>query len=302
MALLDWTGFAAMPQNPYAAFMDKTSISEALRPSEDDPYEAYASLLSSFAPQYQEPSKEWRKKAMGEALLQFAAGMLTGENFSQGLGRGMGAFGESFGRAKSEEQNRLDLRAREDALSKYRGLTALASMTRAERAGSEKAGGVEPEAERLYTALMKAAGDNEEFQEIIEAAGYDIPALRAVHKAMYPQAFSPEDEEVSAGMDLNDWDKNTGPSGEVFYTHPAFPGQQIKAGGQARIPTPAQPNPLLDIGRLSSIGEDNPQFTQLVQGMIAQMLAEYLGIPVDQLQSGDMEQLLLQKKQELGLE
>jgi hypothetical protein len=58
-------------------------------------------------------------------------------NIAGAMGRGGQAYGQSLYQQEQDEKRRLDLRAREEALSKYRGLTSAASMERAQKGSQE---------------------------------------------------------------------------------------------------------------------------------------------------------------------
>ena len=115
---LDQFGAAGFGGDPYA------SLQEAMRPPEGGPEALYERLFELFAPQFSSPSEEWKKQNFRDSILAAGAAMLSGEDLMEGLGRAGMAFSQTRYDRGQDEQQKLDLRAREDALSRYRAASA----------------------------------------------------------------------------------------------------------------------------------------------------------------------------------
>jgi hypothetical protein len=86
--------------------------------------EIYKRLFGIFAPQFSAPSEDFEKQNRRDAILAAGAAMLSGGDLMEGMGRAGQAFGQQMYDRRQDEQRRLDLRSREDALSRYRAASA----------------------------------------------------------------------------------------------------------------------------------------------------------------------------------
>jgi hypothetical protein len=166
-------------QSPY-----QTGLAETMQaPQGQDAYDVYEKLFAMFAPEFSSPSEDWRKQAMANAIGMAGSAMLGGDTFSQGQAAAFPAFHQSMYGQEQDEQRRLDLRSREDALSRYRA-GSLAGMGE----------GPQEQENKLFTAMMSAYPEH---RELLMSTGGDEVALRRILEDI----TAPEE----AGMGEEDW-------------------------------------------------------------------------------------------------
>lgn len=221
-----------------------TSLNESFQSEPLDVQALLKQFMDMIQPQWQEPSEDFRKMAARRAIGLLGASIMSAPDMATGFGQGVAMHNQGLQEMMEREQQRLDLRSREDALSKYRAMSAMDI--------SDMFGDDDREARALREALLShPLAKDPAYSALIDSAGLDVVALRAIQRSFVERSL-PEDP--------GNWRVHIGPEGATPYR--ASPEGtvelgEVNTGIRGSEPSPySYTTPIVSGGRLRRLPPD----------------------------------------------